>query len=522
MALRELLAFFKIGVDTKPLQDLDKRIGTAKEGLRDFGTAVAGAFAVHAVAGFIESQIELGDHIADTAERLGVSIQEFQKFNYAVELTGGSADDAGTALRFLNKNVGEAISGNKTAAQSFAEMGVSVKEANGEVRPAMDIVADVADHFESLGSTAERTAAAMSIFGKGGSALVPLLSKGRKGVEVLAQEFDDLSLGLDDEFVLAADKASDGLLRVRKSTEALKSRLAAAMLPTVEYLIKGFLKASALLQKFTKQTYVLQTALIALGSVAAVKAAGAVVNLAKAFGLIQPGGILATIRAFLPIAGIAAAALLLYAIFDDLFTLMNGGESIIGQFLETMGGVEEKEAFVQSLRDAWDELNKSIDEMKPALVTVGQELAGFLPTAIKGFVILSKVVITVVESLLGLLEVATKLPKFSEMGSWDAWKKAGAEMGKTVDRIGNNIFGQTRATMDENGNFVQHSVGGIWGDAPMPANGKTDIMAKTTINVNGVGDPATVAKMTAAQIPAALSQADLRAAKGAVTSVGGR
>lgn len=209
-ALRELLVQFGVEVDDKQLKDFTSgTLNTALDGIKSFGATLAGAFALREMGDFVREQIELGSHLNDTAEKLGVATEELQKFQYAAKLSGVDADSAAHSLQFFNKAMGGVAENNKESVDLFRKLDVAVKTNNGTMRPAMDVMEDLSERFQHMGSQQERTAYAMKLFGREGAALVPVLSQGREGIAKLNEQFDALGGGMSDEFVQAADKAGD-------------------------------------------------------------------------------------------------------------------------------------------------------------------------------------------------------------------------------------------------------------------------------------------------------------------------
>ena len=150
--------------------------------------AVAGAVAVGKIAGafaeLIQEQIASADALDHNAERLGITTEELQKFQYAAEMTGISADKLAVGVRYFNRSVGEAAIGTKSGVKTFTALGMHIRDAGGDVRPTIDLLFEFADALKKIPSQAERsTAYEMRIMGRTGSALLPMLQKGAQGAK---------------------------------------------------------------------------------------------------------------------------------------------------------------------------------------------------------------------------------------------------------------------------------------------------------------------------------------------------
>ncbi len=349
-ALRELLVFFGVQVDGA--QKLDQ-VGAKMEGLRSIalraGSTLGLAFGLHEIAGFITKQIELGAELLHTSEMLGMTTHDLQAFEFAARNSGLSAEQADTALRFLNKNLGKAAEGGKEVAAVFARLGVKTKTATGEVRPTQEVLGDIADGISKMKSPAEKTTAAIEIFGRAGAKMIPLLNKGSTGVIELTKEFDALGGGLSQEFVEAAAKGERQMIRLNTAGKGLVGVFATALMPAFTALVSWVSDNIASFREFTSHSYIVQTALATLG-VAALILAGicAVLN----------------IEIFLVIGAIA----LMILVVDDFYTAMKGGKSVIGDFVDELFGIGATKSVFDNLKfwagETYDVILKIVNGIK--------------------------------------------------------------------------------------------------------------------------------------------------------------
>jgi TP901 family phage tail tape measure protein len=360
MALREMLAFFGVEVDDKKLDHAGEKMDALAERAQKVGELLAEAFAVHEVAEFIEGQIEMGAQLAHTSEILGLSVGDLQAFQYAAANAGLGADEANTAIRFLNKNMGEAMTGNAEAAKSFAALGVQLRDATGQARPVQDVLAAVADGFVKLPSPAARTAAAMGIFGRSGAQLIPLLNKGSKGIDDLYGEFVKLGGGMDEEFVAKAEETEHQMIRLKTAGKGLESTITSALLPAITAAADWLTSVVVGLRGVTEHSYIVETALWTLAAVS---------------GVLVGIWAIANIEIFLVIA---ALALLILAV-DDVYTFFQGGDSLIGRFFDKLGGAGSQ----QQIRDFFKDVGKDLGDIKDVVANELMPALGELWTAIQ-------------------------------------------------------------------------------------------------------------------------------------------
>lgn len=496
--LRELLAKLDIQVDGSDLEKFAGSIEGVGSKLKSFGSLLAGGLAAGAVKSFIDSQIEAGDALGDTAAKLGVSTDELQRFQFAAKATGGEVESATTALRFLNKNVGEAASGNKTLVEAFAKIGVSVKDSNGNVAETADLLPGIAQGISELGSQGEKTAAAMAIFGRGAADILPLLDKGAAGVSALYEEFDSLGGGLSDEFVSQAGDAADQLDRLEFVAQGLKSEILVGILPILTKWLGVARTLGGALVRFARSTTILETATKALGVALGVLVAQRMrAMLPQVWAQVRAFAALRTsvFGASVPVWAIVALFALVYLALDDLFALMNGGESVIGKFVDKFGGVGASKKLADDLRASWDNINASFQASGPFLADIGKQLGGALssalPAIISGFVVLVKIIAAAVTLLGAFIASIVALPGAIKKGDF-------SQIQKNITGAGDAVFGKSVSQIDpKTFEVTQKSVGGLFGEtvpaAPSAAPVSVNQDNKNNVNIYTNGDPKAVA-----------------------------
>lgn len=328
MALKEILARFTFLVDSSPLKK-------GADGMASFARTVVGTFAGAAVVGaiqnFVTNTLAMGDAIVDTSAALGVSTDALQAWQYAGGQVGISNEKMAGAFKFLQKNAVEGIA-------AFKEIGVTVKDAAGNIAPAEDLMRGVAQGLSEIEDPAKRTALALEIFGKSGSELNALFANGADGIDEMMARFKELGGGFSAEALLSMDAAGDAIADVEVASNSLKGSLMLTLAPAIRELANGVAKFAMVLNKGGAESNRLKSALIVLGVVGA--AAG-----------------LAMLAPFLPFVAAVTVAFLLV---QDFYAFMQGGDSATGRLLDKLFGkgaaadVRGKiKAIVKDIEDLW-------------------------------------------------------------------------------------------------------------------------------------------------------------------------
>lgn len=337
--LREVLARFGIDVETGPLENAEKGIGQVIGNLRTLGATLGAGVGISQLVGFVNTSANLADELADVSERLGISTQGLQQWQYAAKLSGIEAEAFRGGLGILQRNLAGAASGNADAAATFRKLGVEVKNADGSIKPLDDVLSGLAVGIAGVDDPTRRAGLAVKLFGRSGAQLVPLLSRGSEGIAELRAEFESLGGGASDEAIHAAAQYNDGLDRLNQSVFSLRMRLLTALLPTFQKVAEVALSISGKFLQLSKNSNILTGAVAALGVIVA----GFAIQFAAGFG----APLLLTLK-------LIALFVVFAAVVDEVITMFSGGRTVIGDFIDTLFGLGASAFFVETLKLAWE------------------------------------------------------------------------------------------------------------------------------------------------------------------------
>lgn len=241
-----------LGADTA---NFDKGLKNAQGGLSSFVRGVSqiatGVALERVLEGFVNSAVHsvkqaflLGDEINKMSQKVGMSTEELSKLRYAAELSDVPVETLSKSVGKLSRTLVEATT-NSTgpAARAFAEMGIKIQDATGAIRPSADIMADLAEKFAGYRDGAEKTALAISIFGRAGAELIPLLNMGRDGLSQASDEAERYGLVISKKTAVAAENFNDNLTRLGKMSEGVAITVASRLLPSFENLSSVMVKS---------------------------------------------------------------------------------------------------------------------------------------------------------------------------------------------------------------------------------------------------------------------------------------
>jgi hypothetical protein len=223
-----------------------KELEKLKKEAAAIGTAVGVAFAAATVAtaAFVKQSIDAADEMGKAAQKAGVTVEALSGLKYAADLAGVSFEGLQTGLKKLNTNIFEASQGSKSQSEAFKMLGISIKDASGNIKNADAVLIELADRFAKMPDGVEKSALAVEIFGRAGADLIPLLNSGAEGIKELTDEAARLGVVLDTETARAAEEFNDQMSRVGFAVDGLKLQLASALLPLLNELADAMVETA--------------------------------------------------------------------------------------------------------------------------------------------------------------------------------------------------------------------------------------------------------------------------------------
>ena len=182
--------------------------------------------------------LDTGDAIDKASIRLGIGAERLQSLQYAAKMSGATAEDMNSALGKLNENIAKAAAGkNEELASLFKKLGISLRDANGHVRTAADVLPEFADAIQRNTNSSVRARMAIAAFGDAGQKLIPMLQDGSKGLADMEKRAHDLGLTMSQDDVKAAASLGDKFTDLGSVFDSFGNTISAKLAPVLGPLI---------------------------------------------------------------------------------------------------------------------------------------------------------------------------------------------------------------------------------------------------------------------------------------------
>jgi len=181
----------------------------------------------------INSTTQWTGEVSKLAKTMGITTEQASDLNVALRLTGQSADsftEAGMKLLQQVKKSGDAVEA----------MGLRTKDADGHLRPMMDLMGDGAKLLLEYKEGVDRDAAAMYLFGKGASDAMAIMKLNEQVMTRARQLADDYGLKIGKDNVAAAKAFKQEQAAVGLLMDSLQLKIGTALMPVLTQLAGWF------------------------------------------------------------------------------------------------------------------------------------------------------------------------------------------------------------------------------------------------------------------------------------------
>jgi hypothetical protein len=223
------------------MASLNSRMGTLVflQGAQMFAGFVRGVTnATRSLISMGQAQAGVIDSNAKLSRRLGVTYGELAGLKLAGELAGVSMETIGAAMTKADVAMTKALGGSKAATAAFKTLGLNLNSLQG--MSGADRFEAIATAISKLPTAAERSAAAVALFGRSGAQLLPLFEGGAAGIAQARAEASKFGLSLTNMQSKQVEAMNDAFTRVRAAISGIVGQVVAYLAPAIQGVVKQF------------------------------------------------------------------------------------------------------------------------------------------------------------------------------------------------------------------------------------------------------------------------------------------
>lgn len=247
----------KSGEETEgAMKRIERGVDVAKTALEAIGIGLT----VGAFAELIKGSIDAADELRNMSQKTGIAVDTLNGLGLAASRAGGDLEKMVDAASTLNETIAAAARGDGDLMEPFLKLGISLKDANGQLKTADVVMTELADKFAKYADGPEKTAIAVRILEDAGADLIPMLNKGgdalRENIEY-AQRYS----GATQELSNASGRFNDTMGRLTVQQKGFYNSITSAVLPVLQTVADEMLGAAEESNKFSLAADVVRTVL---------------------------------------------------------------------------------------------------------------------------------------------------------------------------------------------------------------------------------------------------------------------
>ncbi len=216
----------------KNLQAFGANLQKVGASMAAVGASITAAFGVA-----VKSLANAADVADDTAKRTGLTVEAVQELAYAAKLCGTDLGTMEIALRTVQKNMAGTGQESATFKAALEGLGISLKDLQ-QMSP-QEQFDTLSQAIAGVVDPSQRAGLAMAVFGRSGTALLPMLAEGADGIARLKQEAHQFGYVMDQETAKAGSDFNDNLDRLKGSVGGLAQQIVAGMLPGLNTFVRA-------------------------------------------------------------------------------------------------------------------------------------------------------------------------------------------------------------------------------------------------------------------------------------------
>lgn len=398
----------------------------------------------------------LGFSAEDTAEAIGLMAN-----------SGIKASQAGTSLRSIMNN----LAGEVTfAGKNIGEVTIATSNADGSMRSLNDILADCRVAFSGL-TESEKAANAESLVGKNAmSGFLALMNSGEEDINKLRGAIENCDGSAESMAETMQDNLNGQLTILKSQLEELAISFGDLLMPTIRKIVsavQGFVDKLNSMDDSTRETILKVAALaaaigpllIVLGKT--ISTVGTALrgfsSLAKGIRLLSTrvGGVTGLFgKLGAALGGISAPVMAVVAVIGTLVAafmhLWNTNEEFRTAITSIWNGIVEKvRGFCDQLTQRLNALGFDFKDIVEVLKAVWDGFCQVLAPVFEGaFQVVSTVLGTVLDTLIGLFDVFSNLFQGNWSGAWEAVKSIFSGIWDGIESIFSTVLDTLKGVAD--------------------------------------------------------------------------
>jgi hypothetical protein len=194
-------------------------------------------------SGFAQGAFDAVESTSNLSRELGVSYSQLQELQLAADLAGVSTESLGKAFTKAQVTIVKASQGGKEAVAALSSIGLNAADFQG--LSSSEQFTLIANAINNIADPAQRAAAAVSIFGKSGTELLPVFRELGGNLQTSQDFLSKFGGGLSALDVSQINQLGDTFQLAGKAIEIVGQQILAQLAPALTQAAEQFINFAA-------------------------------------------------------------------------------------------------------------------------------------------------------------------------------------------------------------------------------------------------------------------------------------
>lgn len=214
----------------------EKAVGSFTDNVMGMAKMIGGVIAAGSVAMAIQRTADRFNDLGDVVSRVGnTTVEDLDRLGYVADLTGSDAATATASFENLSQTIGEAAQGIGRGAMVFQKLGLSAKDAQGNVKTTTQVLDEVKEKIKDL-SKSEQSAYIQRL-GLDKTLIGMLTSDTTEIIDQYNKRTEALGINVDEAAELGA-KYNDAIKVTKRGFDDIITAFVLRVLPSITTAIE--------------------------------------------------------------------------------------------------------------------------------------------------------------------------------------------------------------------------------------------------------------------------------------------
>ena len=166
----------------RQFDQINQSLGKTTKSMAFMKKSLIGVFSVAAIGAFSKAALQTADDLAKVSASIGVGAEFLQRFQFAAEQSGVSAEGFDKSMKLFSKTMGESTMGLGLGLDAIQQLGVSLQDTAGNTKKIDVLFLEMMLALDGVTNSTERAGLATKLFGRAGIPMVNMLREGHQGM----------------------------------------------------------------------------------------------------------------------------------------------------------------------------------------------------------------------------------------------------------------------------------------------------------------------------------------------------